>query len=249
MCFWIRGVLLSFGFWWVTITDERRDRRAAPLPPVIVANHTSLMDCLALGWCFGPSFVAKRGVDKLPIIGTLAGLAQCIYVQRDDPDSRAKAKAAIQMRAATPGFRPLVLFPEGMCTNGKCLITFRLGAFYPGVPILPVMLRYPHRFLNPSDREAGGNPFLLTLQFANHLEILICEPYTPTEAERTCPELFATNVRDLFLGKLGIPGTRSLEEDAALRAAAGAVDPGRGHCDPPPHRPPTACAFASPPNP
>jgi len=66
----------------VTITDERRDRRAAPLPPVIVTNHTSLMDCLALGWCFGASFVAAHGPSHHPTIPSFPFIIWAPSVER-----------------------------------------------------------------------------------------------------------------------------------------------------------------------
>jgi hypothetical protein len=39
----------------------------------------------------------------------------------------------------------VLIFPEGTCTNRSCLITFKPGAFYPGVPIQPVCIRYPNK--------------------------------------------------------------------------------------------------------
>lgn len=38
-----------------------------------------------------------------------------------------------------------MIFPEGTCTNRSCLITFKCGAFYPGVPVQPVCIRYPNK--------------------------------------------------------------------------------------------------------
>lgn len=39
----------------------------------------------------------------------------------------------------------IMVFPEGTCTNRSCLITFKPGAFYPGVPVQPVLIRYNNR--------------------------------------------------------------------------------------------------------
>jgi len=41
--------------------------------------------------------------------------------------------------------RQVMIFPEGTCTNRSCLITFKSGAFYPGVPVQPVCIRYPNK--------------------------------------------------------------------------------------------------------
>lgn len=48
-----------------------------------------------------------------------------------------------QRRAASTEFPSVLLFPEGTTTNGRNLISFKLGAFAPGFPIQPVVIRYP----------------------------------------------------------------------------------------------------------
>lgn len=40
------------------------------------------------------------------------------------------------------GKRPLLLFPEGMTSNGTHILPFKSGAFLAGVPVKPVVLRY-----------------------------------------------------------------------------------------------------------
>ncbi|CAG9088786.1 unnamed protein product [Plutella xylostella] len=40
--------------------------------------------------------------------------------------------------------KKVLIFPEGTCTNRSCLITFKPGGFYPGVPVQPVTIRYPN---------------------------------------------------------------------------------------------------------
>eukprot|EP00667_Euglena_gracilis_P017435 EG_transcript_18380 len=200
----LRLALLGFGFWWIPVADERRAGDAAPA--IIVGNHVALMDILFMGYYFNPSILGKHTLQHTPVIGLLGRLAQTIFVRRADPQSRAAARRAIQRRATTPGFRPLLIFPEGTCANGRCLIAFQHGAFLPGLPVLPVVLRYPHRHLNPAYCGAPGrNPFLLLLQFANRMEVRILRPYRPTEEERARPDLFARNVRELYKAALGVP--------------------------------------------
>ena len=38
--------------------------------------------------------------------------------------------------------RPMLLFPEGTTTSGRCLLPFKTGAFLAGLPVQPVILRY-----------------------------------------------------------------------------------------------------------
>jgi lysophosphatidylcholine acyltransferase/lyso-PAF acetyltransferase len=44
----------------------------------------------------------------------------------------------------------LFMAPEGTCSNGRCILRFRTGAFVPGVPVLPVCLNYNKRSHNPA---------------------------------------------------------------------------------------------------
>lgn len=50
----------------------------------------------------------------------------------------------IQRKASSDRFPRVLLFPEGTTTNGRILMSFQLGAFIPGYPIQPVIVRYPH---------------------------------------------------------------------------------------------------------
>lgn len=56
----------------------------------------------------------------------------------------------LQRRAASQDFPLVFLFPEGTTTNGRALISFKLGAFVPGFPVQPVVVRYPFVHLDVS---------------------------------------------------------------------------------------------------
>ena len=53
-------------------------------------------------------------------------------------------------RAHDQRYPQLCIAPEGTCSHGRCLLQFRRGAFLPGDPVLPVVLRYRWRHLNPA---------------------------------------------------------------------------------------------------
>nr|GEV56382.1 lysophospholipid acyltransferase LPEAT2-like [Tanacetum cinerariifolium] len=69
---------------------------------------------------------------------------QVIYVNRFSHQSRKHAVNEIKRKASSDRFPRLLLFPEGTTTNGRLLISFQHGAFIPGYPIQPVVVRYPH---------------------------------------------------------------------------------------------------------
>ena len=64
---------------------------------------------------------------------------------RRSPETRKRALKEICDRArSTDNLLPqLFLCPEGTNTNRKALIQFKVGAFAPGVPVQPVLIKYP----------------------------------------------------------------------------------------------------------
>jgi lysophosphatidylcholine acyltransferase/lyso-PAF acetyltransferase len=73
-------------------------------------------------------------------------MAQPIYVKRESHESRTQTIQDILDRAkSTDTWPQIFIFPEGTCTNGKVMIDFKPGAFYPGVPVQPVLIRYPNK--------------------------------------------------------------------------------------------------------
>ena len=90
-----------------------------------------------------PSVVAKDETRHVPAFGSLIRYTQPLLVHRTDPDSRRNTIRTMQERSeAGKGWQQVLIFPEGTCTNRSCLIPFRLGAFIPGVPVQPVIIRY-----------------------------------------------------------------------------------------------------------
>lgn len=128
---------------------------------------------------------------------------QPIYVCREDPNSRQTTIQAIKERAnSKEDWPPLLIFPEGTCTNRGALISFKLGAFYPGVPVQPIIIRYPNRLDTFTWTWAGPGVLrllwlTLTKMFSN-CEVEFMPVYVPNEEEKRNPKLFAKNVRQLM---------------------------------------------------
>jgi len=118
-----------------------------------------------------------------------------------------------------------MIFPEGTTTNGRMLIQFKVGAFSPVKPILPVLLRY--RFRHYDFTWVGGNSNMgmcilrMMLQFANFCTVVVLDLYTPSEEEINDPILFANNVRTVMASKLGVPTTEHSYDDMWFSADAG----------------------------
>ena len=133
----------------------------------------------------------------------LIDMAQPIYVNREDYNSRTKTIQNILDRVNSPEDWPhILIFPEGTCTNRKSLIQFKPGAFYPGQKVQPVLIRYPNKTDTLTWTWQGPHVAILlwkTLaQFHNFVEIEFLPVYTPSDEEIKDPKLYAQNVQQLM---------------------------------------------------
>ncbi|KAJ9563471.1 hypothetical protein OSB04_008631 [Centaurea solstitialis] len=99
----------------------------------------------------------------------------------------------IKRKASSNRFPRLLLFPEGTTTNGRLLISFQLGAFIPGYPIQPVVVRYPHVHF---DQSWGHIPlvtlmFRMFTQFHNYMEVEYLPVVSPSEHHKESAARFA----------------------------------------------------------
>lgn len=195
-------------------------------PLICAAPHSSFFDTILIFYLNGlPSGVSKDENKKVPIISALMEFTQPVYVKREDPDSRQNTIREIKRRAETGGQWPQVLiFPEGTCTNRTCLISFKPGAFIPGVPVQPVCLKYPNKLDTITWTWEGPGAFTLlwlTLcQINTHLEIEFLPVYNPSQEEKDNPKLYANNVRAVMARALGVPVTDHTYDDCRLMLAA-----------------------------
>uniref|UniRef100_A0A8C3LC50 Lysophosphatidylcholine acyltransferase 2 n=1 Tax=Chrysolophus pictus TaxID=9089 RepID=A0A8C3LC50_CHRPC len=117
-------------------------------PIFVAAPHSSFFDAIVSALTGMPSIVSRAENLSTPVFGTILSSLQPVAVSRQDPDSRKNTLSEITSRALSRGQWPQILiFPEGTCTNRSCLITFKQGAFIPGVPVQPVLLRYPNKLV------------------------------------------------------------------------------------------------------
>jgi len=98
-------------------------------PSLIVANHVSWLDIVALSAVAPLSFVAKSEVNGWPIFGTLARLQRTVFVVRERRSKAGQSRDEIAARLSAHD--RLVLFPEGTSTDGLRVRNFKsalLGA-------------------------------------------------------------------------------------------------------------------------
>uniref|UniRef100_A0A670YPQ4 Lysophosphatidylcholine acyltransferase 2 n=1 Tax=Pseudonaja textilis TaxID=8673 RepID=A0A670YPQ4_PSETE len=198
-------------------------------PILVVAPHSSFFDSIVCAVAGLPSVVSKEENIWVPIFGRFIDALQPVLVSRNDPDSRKHTIHEITKRATSEEQWPQVMiFPEGTCTNRSCLITFKPGAFIPGVPVQPVVIRYPNKLVSFEFRQKEISPLkflcalVLTLcQVFTKIEVEFLPVHAPSEAEKKDPVLFANRVRNKMASVLDVPVTDHTYEDCRLMISAG----------------------------
>ncbi|XP_051161718.1 lysophosphatidylcholine acyltransferase isoform X2 [Leptopilina boulardi] len=203
----------------IVVRGKQASRAEAPI--LVVAPHSTFIDGGIVYVTGFPSIIVRRESGLNPFIGKLINYTQPVYVWRDDPNSRQNTIKEIIDRATSKEDWPQVMiFPEGTCTNRSCLITFKSGAFYPGVPVQPVCIRYPNKLDTVTwTWEGPGALKLLWLtltQLNSSCEIEFLPVYKPSEAEKTDPKLYANNVRRFMAEALQIPVSDYTYDDCRI---------------------------------
>jgi 1-acyl-sn-glycerol-3-phosphate acyltransferase len=111
---------------------------------LIIANHVSYIDVLALASLAPCVFITSVELKNTALLGTLARLSGSIFVERRKPSG---LKREIQEIAQVLGQgTPVVLFPEGTTSNGDRVQPFKNSLFDAAIAaqaeIMPVCLHY-----------------------------------------------------------------------------------------------------------
>ncbi|KAM5256388.1 lysophosphatidylcholine acyltransferase 2B-like [Ctenodactylus gundi] len=208
----------------VKVKGKRATRNEAPI--FVTAPHSTFFDAIACVVAGLPSVVSASQNVQIPLAGRILRSTEPVLVTREDPESRKNTRIEILRRVTSKRKWPQILiFPEGVCTNRSCLVTFKLGAFSPGVPVQPVLLRYPNALDTVTWTWQGFSGFqacLLTLsQPFTRVEVEFMPVYVPNAEEKKDPLLFANTVRVLMANALGVPVTDHTFEDCRLMISAG----------------------------
>ena len=138
---WARAVLRALGVRLISPPHK------IPGGSLVVANHVSWLDALALHALLPAAVVAKADTRGWPVLGTLLARNDTIFVERRPTRRLLAVNAEIAARLAR-GER-VALFPEGTTTDGGTVLDFRPALFEPaargGHPVHALALRYVDR--------------------------------------------------------------------------------------------------------
>lgn len=125
----------------------RRTGPAAPPGALVVANHVSWIDVLALHAVAPVRMLAKTEVRQWPLLGLMAARVGTVFLDRDR--LRALPEAVADLADALRAGATIGVFAEGTTRCGRDLGPFRPAAFQAahdaGAPVVPVALRYRPR--------------------------------------------------------------------------------------------------------
>jgi 1-acyl-sn-glycerol-3-phosphate acyltransferase len=138
---WARVMLLAS---LVRVRIINRDRIAKGRSYVVVANHQSFYDILAIVTTLGIQFrwVIKKEILKVPLFGYALYASRNIFIDRGD---RRQAMESIHRgMERLPTGTSVMIFPEGGRSMDGLLRPFKKGAFVMAIekkwPVLPVTI-------------------------------------------------------------------------------------------------------------
>jgi 1-acyl-sn-glycerol-3-phosphate acyltransferase len=179
--------------WWsakyLRLLGMRLVVEGAPQPgtQLVVANHVSWLDVLAINAVLPCRFVSKSEVRHWPLIGWLVTSAGTLYIERARP--RDAMRVVHQMAAALEAGHTLAIFPEGTTSEGHALLPFHANllqaAIASAATVQPLALRYSDatHAVSPAAAYVGETSLFESLRWITMAEGLIvrvqCLPAEP----------------------------------------------------------------------
>lgn len=123
--FWpvIPQLFLKMGALFLGIRVTTIGAPAKGRPTLLLSNHISWTDIVAIGSVAPVAFVAKAEIGKWPVVSLLANLQKTIYVDRNRRAGTGRTAKAMGEHMATG--KPVVLFAEGQSDIGTHVLPFR----------------------------------------------------------------------------------------------------------------------------
>ncbi len=124
---WARGLER---LWRIEITIDGLQHYREGTPTVLVANHQSYVDVVALFLSLPemPVFLAKRELSRVPLFGAAMRTRGDVFIDRKRHDAAASTIDRTA-RILRPG-APLLVFPEGTRAHRPEISPFKKGAFH-----------------------------------------------------------------------------------------------------------------------
>ncbi|MGC4060320.1 MAG: lysophospholipid acyltransferase family protein [Aquabacterium sp.] len=158
---WSRQLLRILG---IELTVSGKARPGAKL---VVSNHVSWLDIVAINSVVPSRFVSKAEVANWPVIGRLVTIAGTLYLVRER--RRDAMRVLGLMSQALRDGHTVAVFPEGTTGSGHGVMHFHgnllQAAIDAQVPVQPVVLRYsdPQHTISPKTAYTGDTTLMQSL--------------------------------------------------------------------------------------
>jgi lyso-ornithine lipid O-acyltransferase len=167
---------------------------------LVVANHISWLDIIAIGAQQPMIFIAKQEVSEWPVMGFLAAHIGTLFVSRGDgaETRRTAEKMLWELRAG----KRLMLFPEGTTTRGDQVLRFHARLFHPAqlaqAPVQAVAIHYsgPAKDVAPFIDDDAFVPHLLRVIQLRRIDLHLhfCTPLPPSPERNRLAQTARTQV-------------------------------------------------------
>ena len=200
--------------WW-TMVVEHRERMRDDQAYVLVCNHQSSGDILAM-FALRKQFrwVAKRVLFAVPFLGWMMAMAGYVGIKRGDKRSRERMMDRCREQLAMGN--TIAMFPEGTRSTTKEMRPFKRGAFVLACeadkPVLPVIMEGP---LETLPRES----WWFTLQHKIYPVVRVLEPIEPKDFDHD-PDRLSDAVREVMAKAI-----TQLREEIAARGGLSVPPP------------------------
>jgi 1-acyl-sn-glycerol-3-phosphate acyltransferase len=146
---------------------------------LLISNHISWLDIIALTACTPPRFIAKQEIRHWPLIGWMTYLGGTLFIDRSN--RRDASRVNRQMAEALKNGDCLAVFPEGTTSTGTGLLPFKSSLFESAVMaqsrVQPVSIRYLDQDggLSTAPSYAGDTTFFQSLVRLLQMKVMIAE--------------------------------------------------------------------------
>lgn len=141
--------------------------QARPGAKLVVSNHVSWLDIVAINSVVPSRFVSKAEVGQWPLIGPLVTAAGTLYLVRERRRDAMRV-LGLMAKAMREG-HTVAVFPEGTTGDGHGVMHFHANLLQAAVdapvPVQPVVLRYsdPQHAFSPIAAYVGDTTLLQSL--------------------------------------------------------------------------------------
>ncbi len=200
---WCTGLLHCLG---ITVHTSGSVRNG---PVLVVANHISWLDIMAIIAVHPVRFVSKSDVKHWPVLGWIVACGGTLFIEREK--KRDALRVVHHIAEALKAGDALAIFPEGTTADGHALLPFHANLLQAAIatetPVQPMALRYSDATspISAAAAYVGDTTLLQSLWMvatADHLRVSV--QVLPAQATRHLDRRALTErVREQIEGVLG----------------------------------------------